>query len=74
LEHHLVQVDGVLEGLRAFVVQNVEFGDNAGGPELVNQSLVCPNHYAGSPDLHRLNEDSITVNLDQDHDVLVPTA
>jgi hypothetical protein len=37
LEHHFVQVDGDLEILRAFVVQDVEFGDNAGGPESVNQ-------------------------------------
>jgi hypothetical protein len=73
LEHHLVQVDSVLEVLRAFVVQDVEFGDNAGGPESVDQGLVCPNHFACSPVLHGLNEDSITVNLSQDHDVLIPT-
>jgi hypothetical protein len=37
LELYFVQVDGVLEILRAFVVLYVEFGHNAGGPELVNQ-------------------------------------
>ena len=36
LEHHLVQVDGVFEVLSAFIVQDMELGDNAGGPELVN--------------------------------------
>ncbi len=67
-------MDGVLEILGAFVVQDVEFGDNAGGPELVNQGLVSPNHFTSSPVLHWLNEDSVPVDLGQDHDVLVPMA
>jgi hypothetical protein len=67
-------VGGVLEVLGAFDVQDVEFGDNASGPELVNQGLVGPNHFACNPVLHWLNEDGVTVNLGQDHDVLVPTA
>jgi hypothetical protein len=50
------------------------FWDNAGGSELVDQDLLCPNHCACSPVLYRLNEDSITVDLTQDHDVLIPTA
>ncbi len=74
LECHLVQVDSVLKVLRAFVVQDVKFGDNAGGPEAVDQGLVCPNHSACGPVLHWLNEDSITVDLSQDHDVLIPMA
>jgi hypothetical protein len=74
LECHLIQVDSVLEVLRAFIVQDVEFGDNAGSPESVNQGLVCPNHFACGPVLHQLNEDSITVKISQDHDVVIPTA
>ncbi len=74
LKHYLFQVYGVLEVLRAFVVQDVEFGDNASGPELVDQGLICPNHFASSPVLHQLNEDSVTFDLGQDHDVFVPTA
>ena len=74
LECHLIQVESVLEAMRVFVVQDVEFGENAGGSELVNQGLVCPNHFASGPVLHRLNKDSITVNLSQDHDVLIPMA
>jgi hypothetical protein len=74
LKRHLIQVDGVLEVLRAFIVQDVEFGDYAGSPELVDQGLLCPNHFVGGPVLHQLNEDSITVDLGQDHDVLVPMA
>jgi hypothetical protein len=62
----------VFEVLRAFGDQDVELGDNAAGPELVDQGLICPNHSARSPVLCRLNEDSITVDLGQDHDVLVP--
>jgi hypothetical protein len=71
LERHFVQVVGVLEILGALVVQDVEFRDNAGGPELVNQGLVSPNHFASGPLLHWLDEDSVAVNLSQDHDVLV---
>ncbi len=52
LECHLVQVDSVLDILRAFVVQDVEFGDNTGSPELVDQGLVCPYHVACGPVLH----------------------
>jgi hypothetical protein len=74
LERRFVQVDDVLEILRAYIVQDVEFGDNAGSPESVNQGLVCPNHFAGGPVLHRLDEDGIAVDLGQDHDVLVPAA
>ena len=65
---------GVLEVLGAFDVQDVEFGDNASGPESVNQGLVGPNHFAGGPVLHQLNEDGVTVDLVQVHDVLVPMA
>jgi hypothetical protein len=72
LDRHLVLVDGVLEVLGAFVVQDVEFGDNVGGPESTDQDLECPNHFTSGPVLHQLNEDSVTVNLGQDHDVLVP--
>ncbi len=74
LDRHLVQIYGVLKIFRAFIVQDVEFGDNAGGSELVNQGLVCPNHFACGPVLHQLNKDTITVDLSQDHDVLMHTA
>ncbi len=67
-------MDGVLEVLGAFVVYDVEFGDNASDPELVKQGLIGPNHFAGGPVLHWLNEDGVAVDLSQDHDVLVPTA
>ncbi len=52
----------------------MEFGDNASSPELVNQGLIGPNHFASGPVLHRLNEDGVTVDLGQDHDVLVSMA
>ncbi len=65
---------GVLEVLGAFVVNDVELGDNASGHELVNQGLIGPNHFAGSPVLHWLDEDCVAVAVGQDHDVLVPTA
>ncbi len=52
----------------------MEFGNNASGPELVNQGLIGPNHFAGGPVLHGLYEDGIPVGFGQDHDVLVPTA
>jgi hypothetical protein len=65
-------VDGVIEVLGAFVVQDVEFGDKGSSPELVNQGLVGPNHFAGGPVCHWLDEDGVVVDLNQDHDVLVP--
>ncbi len=52
----------------------MEFGDDASGPESVNQGLIGPNHFTGGPVLHWLDEDGVTVTLGQDHDVLVPTA
>jgi hypothetical protein len=52
----------------------VEFGDNASSPELVNQGLIGLNHFTGGPVLHWLGEDGVTVNLGQDHDVLVSMA
>ena len=52
----------------------MEFGDNASGPELVNQGLIGPNHCTGSPVLHWINEDGVAVDLGQDHDVLVHMA
>jgi hypothetical protein len=52
----------------------VEFGDNVSSPELVNQGLIGLNDFAGGPVLYRLNEDGATVDLGQDHDVLVPMA
>ncbi len=55
LEHHLVQVDRALEVLRSFVVQDMEVGDNTGGPEAFDQGLVCPNHIACGPVFHGLN-------------------
>ena len=51
-----------------------QFGDNVSNPESVNQGLIGPNHFAGSPALHWFDEDGITVDLGQDHDVFAPTA
>jgi hypothetical protein len=52
----------------------VELGEDASRVESVNQDLVGPYHFTGSPVLHGFNKNCIAVNLGEDHDVLVAAA
>ncbi len=52
----------------------MELGEDAGGVESVDQDLVGPYHFTGSPVLHGFNKNCIVVDLGADHDVLVAVA
>ncbi len=71
---HLVEHDGCLHFSWPFVIQNMELGEDANGVELVNQDLVGPYHFIGSPVLHGFNKNCIAVNFSENHDVLVAAA
>ena len=61
---HVVTLDGGFEVLRAFIVQNVVFGDNVGCTQPVDQCLVGPNHLSRSTILHGFRQNDVTVTLD----------
>ncbi len=44
---HLVGLYGFLELVGAFVVKDVMLGHNSDGMQVVNELLICPNHFAG---------------------------
>jgi hypothetical protein len=68
--HSIVSYHG-FQLCRAFIVEDVQLGEDARRIHMVNESLICPDHLTGRSVLHRLNENRGTVYIGQNHDVLI---
>jgi hypothetical protein len=44
---HLLRLHGFFELVKAFVVKDVMLGDNSNGMQMVDELLICPNHFSG---------------------------
>jgi hypothetical protein len=74
LVRHVILLDCCLEFRGTLIVRHVMFGINSLLIEAVNETLICPYHFASRPVFNCSNEDAATVDVDKDHDILVTFA
>ncbi len=46
LIHHLIALYGFLEVVGAFIIKDVMLGHDSRGMQVVDELLICPNHFA----------------------------
>ena len=71
---HAVRFDLVFEVLQAFVVEDMQFGEDHGFCQSIDERLVSAHHLSRCTVFHWLDENCIAVNFGEYHDILIAAA
>ena len=71
---HAARFDLVFEVLRAFIVKDMQFGEDHGFCQSIDEHLVSAHHLSRCTVFHWLDENCIAVNFGEYHDILIAAA
>ena len=71
---HAVRFDLVFEVLRAFVVEDMQFGEDHDFCQSIDERLVSAHHLSRCTVIHWLDENCMAVNFGEYHNVLIAAA